>query len=82
MTPLVYNNYIVEKDAEYDALYRIARRNGFKECDLKDRDSGYLSKLIACRDLGFFPKSLRGRGQDELEAMLDDFHSLHQPPGV
>jgi hypothetical protein len=60
----------VEKDHEFDALYRIARRNGFKEPDLAGRDSQNLATLIACRDAGYFPKSLVGLTPVELAAML------------
>lgn len=89
MAHLVYTNYTVEKapppvatDPEFDALYRIARRNGFKAKDLAGRDSRYLSTLIACRDIGLFPRSLKGMPLSALEARLDEFHGLHQPPGA
>lgn len=70
LTPMVYTVPIVEIDPEFDALYRIARRNGFKERDLDGKSMRYLSLLIACRDLGHFPKALNGLSIQELEAML------------
>jgi hypothetical protein len=58
-------------ETERTVLHRIARRSGFSERDLQDRDARYISLLIACRDLGRFPKDLRGKSVEDLQQVVE-----------